>query len=201
MQPNNNQILDTTNRASESILRNTVPELLEDAISLAKQGATPDQLEGFMMGVIAAIDAAKTLGMSHTGEGRGLRLRGLGAVATLGQQFNVDDIEEEVERAAEEMAESYNEALAQWESERADLIGTIEGLQAKLAQALAPKNGHRTVAPEEEDDEDEDYGEEELVSAPKKAARRDARNSRDRVRGMLAGRRIGGSGRGFGRGR
>lgn len=203
MQPNNNQILDTTNKASEFILRTTVVELLEDAIALAKQGATSDQLLAFLRGVSVTLEAARSLAMAHTGEevpmGGAIGLTGrLGAVNLRNLPTPQEHYLEEIDKAYQDVVESYNEDVAAWEKEQSHLTETIENLQAEIAQLSAPKNGHRTLVEEEYEGDDEDE-EEELISTPKRSVRRGT-SSRERVREMLSGRRIGG-GRGFGRGR
>ncbi|HEY9610597.1 hypothetical protein [Allocoleopsis sp.] len=191
MQPNNNQILDTTNKASESILRTTVPELLEDAITLAKFGATPDQLLAFLPGISMTLEAARSLSMAHTGENGRVGV----SIGIAARPVNDPEEIEALYRNVEELEEAYDTSVMQWEQERQKYAALIEQLQGQVAQLSAPKNGHRTVV-EENEEEDEDYGEEELVSAPKKSRR--GTSSRERVREMLSSRRLGG-GQGFGR--
>jgi len=195
MQPtSHNKILDLTNKASESVMRVTVVELLEDAIALVKEGATPDQLMAFLRGVCTTMEAARTLSMSHTGEdGRiGVPIGAFGLPMAAQPMRDPDEVEEMYQNVAE-LEEAYITEAKEWERERASLTSTIETLQAQLAQANAPKNGHRTPPVEDTYDDDEFEGEEEV---PPQRRRGVGVTSRDRVRGMLATRR---SGRGFGR--
>jgi hypothetical protein len=192
MQPSNDKILSITGKASESIIRVTVVELLEDAIALAKEGATPDQLMVFIRGICVTLESARSLSMSHTGDGGFLAAMGtrLGSIAV-----NPPISEQEIEEfndAYNQLTDAYETATETWEKQEAEYLGLIENLQAQVAQANAPKNGHRTLV-EDVFDEEEDLDEEEEVVAPTRSRRG---SSRQRVRGMLAARR---SGRGFGR--
>lgn len=204
MQPNNNQILTTTNKASEAMMRGTVVDLLEDAIALCKDGATPDQVQSFLQGICVTIDAARSLGMAHTGEGGRVlpisSMIGAAGVASPHLGALIPNEMKELEEAYDQLTEVYESATEQWEEQRREYLVAIEQLQDQVAQLSAPKNGHRTVV--ESDYEDEGgYEDEELASAaPKKATRRVSGSSRERVREMLSNRRLGG-GRGFGRNR
>jgi hypothetical protein len=207
MRPNNDKILDLVNKSSETIMRVTAVELLEDAIALAKEGATPDQLMAFLRGICTTMEAARSLSMSHTGEdGRILGAAvGLGAVS-IGSGRAVNTELDELHEAYQEIIENYNADVQEWEQEQTALKQTIEMLQAQLASANAPKNGHRTppVEDEYEDDDLEDDIEEEVAPQRRRSAGSTSRDRPlggargNRVRGMLANRR---GGRGFGRAR
>lgn len=199
MQPSHDKISDITNKASESIMRLTVVELLEDAIALTKDGATPDQVNSFLRGVCITLDAARSISMAHAGEdGRvGVPVGALGLGGRLGHAAVPSIPVEELLENIEGLEEEFREAMAQWESERHDLHAIIEDLQAQIAQANAPKNGHRPL-PVEDEYEDEGLEEEAEVVPPRRRSVRGAVSSQERVRGMLANSRLG-SGRGFGR--
>jgi hypothetical protein len=193
MNPNNDKILNLTNKAGESIVRVTVVELLEDAITLAKEGATPSQILSFLTGISITLEAAQSLSMSHTGE--------VGRISTSVDEVElVDAASDEVEalyQNIEDLEEAFHSATNQWETERADLLSTIDNFQVQLAKASAPKNGHRTppIEDEYEDEDLEDEGEEPTVLQKRRSTGAKS-SSRDRVREMLANRK---AGRGFGR--
>jgi hypothetical protein len=191
MNLNNDKILNLTNKAGESIVRVTVVELLEDAIALAKEGATPSQILSFLTGISITLEAAQSLSMSHTGE--------VGRMSTSVDKVElVDAASDEVEalyQNIEDLEEAFHSATNQWETERADLLSTIDNFQVQLAKASAPKNGHRTPLVEDEDLEDEDEDEEPTVLQKRRSTGVKS-SSRDRVREMLASRK---AGRGFGR--
>jgi hypothetical protein len=195
MNPNNDKILNLTNKAGESIVRVTVVELLEDAITLAKEGATPDQLMSFFGGIGIILEAAHALSVSHTGQMGRIR-------ASVDESELVEAAPGEVEALYQDVAdieEAFDTASNQWLAERADLLSTIDNLQAQLAKANAPKNGHRTPPVEDEyEDEDLEGEDEEPAVLPRRRSTGAKTSSRDRVREMLASRK---AGRGFGRSR
>lgn len=204
MQPNNNKILDITNKANEAMMRGAVVDLLEDAIALCKEGATPDQLQAFLRGICITTDAARSLGMAHTGEeGRpGLPIGAFGPMMPnhLVEVASKSNEARELEEAYDQLTDAYETAVEQWEEQRREYLVAIEQLQDQVAQLSAPKNGHRTVVEDSYEDEDE-YEDEEITSGVPKKARRVASSSRERVRGMLSNRSRLGGGRGFGRSR
>jgi ABC-type Fe3+-hydroxamate transport system substrate-binding protein len=128
MQPNNEKITSIIDAASENLIRQVLPQLIE-------AGATPDQIAS----------AARAIGMfkqSITGE------------PTIAIEYGdspYDRVELlENQRQLVELAQEYEEAAENWEQEREQLLEANQELQEQLQKVVAPRNGHTPALDEEE---------------------------------------------------
>jgi hypothetical protein len=168
MQPDNEKITQIIDTASESLMRQVLPEIIA-------AGATPDQ-------VAHASRAIAIFKQAITGEMPfGLVANAVGRVSLSEAEDESEEELEEIQAQYMELAQEYEEQSQVWDKMAQQQQAEIQALQAQLEAALAPRNGHVSKQQEEEDDDE--------VTSAREAVRSRLRSARRRSSGAGFGAR------------